>query len=351
MPIPEDTSPKVASLPEVAATALSTLGQRWQDPQAFLGLPSGFPALDDLLCGFRRKTVTILCGPPGVGKTALVTAIVMRNCAWQTLNENQRILMLPLEMGAESWLMRIVSAIVRVPQADLERGLPTKRLDLTEARLQAIESDQLKGLWREVQAAFELMAGWPVDIWTASDCNTFLLHELLEEKKQQGIDYPLVILDYVEQLSDVGETEGSTAKVDFIITRLTNFAQQYNTAILAIWPMTKEGMKTARPRFSSLRQSAMPLYSADTILMMSSPQLHDMRMGDTDVAQLPPKIRVDIRVDKARISGGSLGTASLWFYPPVGVYQDLQPLTRFEIQRYKDFILHTEEEKEGGEEE
>jgi len=337
--LPDTIVTKVTPLPEVAADALSVLNQRWQDPQTFLGLPSGFLALDDLLCGFRRGTVTILCGPPGVGKTAFVTSIIVRNCIWETLSEGQRILMLPLEMGAESWLLRIVSMWIKIPQADLERGLPTKRLNLKTASFDPIESDQLKAVWTEVEKVFEKIASWPVDIWTASDCNTFLIHELLEEKRQEGVDYPLIILDYVEQLSDVGETESSTAKVDFIITQLANFAKQYDTAILAIWPMTKEGMKATRPRFSSLRQSAMPLYSADTILMMSSPQLHGMRMGETDVAQLPPKIRVDIRVDKARISGGSLGTASLWFYPPIGLFNDLEPLTSFEKDRYKRFKL------------
>lgn len=81
------------------------------------GLPTGFQDLDALLCGLENGTLTIVAGPSGGGKSALVCDFV-RNAAEQA----HTAALLSLEMTREQIIRRMLAAKGRIDLVRLRGG-------------------------------------------------------------------------------------------------------------------------------------------------------------------------------------------------------------------------------------
>jgi len=281
--------------------------------QAFIGLPSCFPELDELIQGFIRGATTVVAGAPGMGKTAFTTNVVVRNVYFQNLHPKQRILMVSAEMGEHLWIQRVISLLTGIPQGMLVLGEYSEWWNGEE--MEAIPEDvDVDGL---IAQALECIATFPVELMGGGATDTFSIEQKLTELVfSEGLDIPLVIIDHAGVLSDVGEYDGAVARPDFICQRLESLAQKFNTHILTIWPLTKEGLRSGKiPSYGALRGSVMPSYQAANIIIVHSPMLAELQQASRSV--VGRKVPVYLSVQKNRFMG-RFEVVRVFFIPSVG---------------------------------
>ena len=298
---------------------------RQLEGKTFAGIPTFFPGVDQHIRGLVRGATTLLGGAPGMGKTAFLTNIILRNVGlygpdFQTLDPaRQRILFVSAEMGEILWIQRCISLIIGIPQGMLTLGVHADRM-----RWDSGKQEMVKAGDGDILSKIDEVASWlkqiPIELMGSGMMNTFSieqkLYELVVEKK---LDIPLVAIDHTGSLSDVGESDSGVAKPDFICQRLDYLARTYNTHVLAIWPLTKAGWKTNKiPSFDSLRGSVMPSYQAANAIMLHSPRLSELLLAErTFIAE---RIPIQMSIQKNRFFG-SFEVVEEVFVPCIGRYE------------------------------
>jgi len=270
--------------------------------QAFAGLPTCFPQIDRNIRGLVRGATTIIAGAPGMGKTALLTNFVLRNAGAGTLDPaRQRILMVSAEMGEVLWVERVISLLLGVPQGMLALGEAGNRVrwDKVAGKMQPINDD----LTDEIILAADAVKKLPIELMGGGVATTFAIEQKLQELVcSRNLDVPLVIIDHVGALADVGESDSGVAKPDLICQRLDALAQTYITHIISVWPLTKEGMSGKKiPSYQALRGSVMPGYQAANVIIIHSPRLAELMMAERGF--VGERVEVQLSIQKNRFFG------------------------------------------------
>jgi len=292
---------------------------------AFAGIPTFFPSVDRHIRGLVRGATTFLGGAPGMGKTAFITNIILRNVGLygtdlKTLDPaRQRILLVSAEMGEILWIQRCISTIIGIPQGMLALGAQADRLRWNSDKREMVRAGDAN-IFKEIDGVVAWLKQTPIELMGSGMMNTFSIEQKLHELTvDRRLDIPLTVIDHAGALSDVGESEGAVSKPDFVCQRLDYLARTYNTHVLAIWPLTKAGWQTNKiPSFDSLRGSVMPSYQAANAIMLHSPRLSELLMAErTFIAE---RIPVQVSIQKNRFFG-SFEVVEEVFVPCIGRYE------------------------------
>jgi len=219
--------------------------QRADDPSSIVRLPTGFPDMDDRLGGGGKlKTVTVISGEPGKGKTILVSQIA----------DNWTKAGLPgafyeLELSAEQFASRQASLKTSIPEGAIERG--------------QLGDDQ----WPILTNLVAQMSTAPMFFsddtrWTTSS----LRADLSRLKAQYGIKW--FIVDYFRLLKDV-YGENKNERDEYMSARLRDIAKDLDLCGLVIHSLNKAGMGAEHPGMEHLSGSGSIPFDADCIMFIN----------------------------------------------------------------------------------
>lgn len=131
----------VESVKQILATAMSTLAndivvshdtnikytgdQRWEryqeiakrDPDEYLGVPMGFPTIDQATQGFQDKQLVTFVGPPKAGKSTIMLLAAI--AAWRA---GKKVLFIGFEMSNEEQEQRLDSFVAKIDHSRLRGG-------------------------------------------------------------------------------------------------------------------------------------------------------------------------------------------------------------------------------------
>lgn len=138
------------------------------------GFDTGFPTLNELTGGLRRKEMSLFGARTGVGKTTLVM-----NLALELLKQNLKVLVFPTEMYFESLIDKIVSMEARIDQWKLRDG-----------KMDADDKAKVKGFGREF-SNYKLFVS-EIQMPTAE----------LFAQEVQTVKPDIIILDYIQMAVD-----------------------------------------------------------------------------------------------------------------------------------------------------
>ena len=228
------------------------------------GLATGLSDLDRMLGGLQPSDLIILAGRPGMGKTALATAIAYHVArtykpAQVSPGEPPRaedggiVAFFSLEMSAEQLATRIVSAEAEIPSHQIRRG--------------NISPEEFERL-REVAAQIEQA---PLFI---DDTGGLTIAQLAARarriKRQHGLD--LIVVDYLQLLSGTTRRsqENRVQELTEITTNLKALAKELNVPIMALSQLSRqvENREDKRPQLSDLRESGSIEQDADVVLFI-----------------------------------------------------------------------------------
>ena len=243
------------------------------------GLDTGFVDLDDLLGGLRSKTLVVIGGRPGMGKSALGAQIAAHVAA------TRPVLLCSLEMQRMLIARRLISGRAQVPGQHLEHRLVE---GAAERRLTAAEDDV---------AALKL---WIVD--SASLSPAQLLGHARRLVLQQG-PLALIVVDYLQLMATRRSAENRQVEVAEVARALKVLADEMECPIIAVAQLSRapEQRTDKRPLMADLRESGAIEQDADVIMFLYRDEVYHAGTVDGGVAE----------VSVAKHRGGPTGTVRL----------------------------------------
>lgn len=217
-----------------------------QEGSGMTGLATGFYDLDARLHGLHRGDLVLLAARPSVGKTALSL-----NIAQHVAAAGRRVVLFSMEMSREQIGMRLMASMAGV--------------DAQRIRRNQLSEDEYRRLQSAVAAA--------VDSAMLIDDTPGLTPLALRAKARRlaakgGLD--LVVLDYLQLMSESGRRESRQVEVAAISRALKALARELNVPVLCLSQLNRkpEDRTNQRPRMSDLRESGAQEQDADVVLML-----------------------------------------------------------------------------------
>jgi replicative DNA helicase len=209
-----------------------------------MGLPSGFPSIDEHTGGFYAGALTILAARPSVGKSALALEIAMR-----IAERGRGVMLVSLEMTGKDLSYRCYSRALGVSIKILQNGLlnGTQQCDLITAK------EQLKKL--------------PIKLLATSNVTVGKIRakaKILQAKD----DIKLVVVDYLGLVNaTVNSAKLSVYERTTAVSReLKQMAMALQIPVLCLAQLNRDVEKNNRkPRLSDLRDSGAIEQDADNV--------------------------------------------------------------------------------------
>lgn len=226
---------------EALTSAERTIREAAQHANGVVGIPSGLPALDRALGGFRTGRLYGLSARPGTGKTALLNQI-----GFHAARRGRGGLIFSLEMGEDELTIRAMASHAQVNVTRL-----------------------FSGRRPEADAAFDAMAKLgELPLWMAPE--TYSLAGILSQaayyRNRHGIEW--IAVDHIGLV----ETEKFNTRNDQIghITRsLKKLAKRLNIAVIALTQLSRNSEReNRRPGLHDLRDSGNIEQDLDTALFL-----------------------------------------------------------------------------------
>ena len=248
------------------------------------GVPSGFPALDNLLSGFHPSDLVILAARPSVGKTSLALDIA-RNAA---VRHNVPVGIFSLEMSSEQIIDRMLSAESFVNSWKLRTG-------------------QVKGEedFSRIRDALETLSKAPIYIDDKPGNNILSMRAVARRlKRERGIG--LIVVDYLQLMAPTNtkNSDSMVQQVTEISRSLKGLARELEVPVIALSQLSRAvEQRGGRPRLSDLRDSGSIEQDADVVMFIHRDDKSNKESERPGVAE--------ILIEKHR--NGPTGSVELFF--------------------------------------
>ncbi len=248
------------------------------------GVPSGFPALDDLLSGFQKSDLIILAARPSMGKTALALDIA-RNAA---VKHKIPVGIFSLEMSAQQLTDRMLAAEARVSSWKLRTG----RLSTDEE-------------YESLRNAMDRLAEAPIYIDDKAERTVLQMRSIARRlKAENGLE--LIIVDYLQLItpSHTRASDSVVQQVTEISRSLKAMARELDVPVIALSQLSRAvEQRRGQPRLSDLRDSGSIEQDADVVMFIHR---EDKMQEDAEKNNI-----AEILVEKHR--NGPVGRVELYF--------------------------------------
>ncbi len=205
-------------------------------------LYTGFPKLDECLGGMEGGDVVVIGARPAVGKSALVTQIIMNMG-----KAGKRVLLYNLEMREQQVYERMVSRLSGIHLGRVRRGksfLGDEKDRFTAA------NEGLKKL----------------DVWISSGAKT--VSEIRSECRNMGAD--CIIIDYLQLVRADRHYSNRSSEVGDISKSIKALAMELNCPVIVLSQLNRlsEGRPEREPAMFELRESGDIEQDASVIILL-----------------------------------------------------------------------------------
>jgi replicative DNA helicase len=248
------------------------------------GVPTGFPALDNLLGGLHKSDLIILAARPSVGKTTLALDIA-RHAA---VKAGIPVGVFSLEMSAQQLTQRMLSAQAHVDAWKLRTGKLTAESDFSKIR------DSMNEL-SKAPIYIDDQAG-----------NSIIKMKSVARRLKSEFGLGLIVVDYLQLMATSKNFDSMVNQVTEISRSLKGLARELDVPVLALSQLSRAvESRGGKPRLSDLRDSGSIEQDADVVMFIHREDRAGTRTDaeSTGIAE--------ILVEKHR--NGPVGKAELYF--------------------------------------
>ena len=239
------------------------------DGTGLLGLPSGFPDLDELTSGFCPGDYILLAGRPSMGKTTLAMNILEE----QALSVDDIVVFFSLEMPKNQVMFKLISSISGVDFEKIRKGrLEDKEWALVGAAVKRIKDD---------------MSNLYID--DASDINPMEMRRKIRKiQMTTGKKVASVCVDYLQLMSAVEKHELRSGEISEISGSLKRLAKDLGCPVIALSQLNRglESRADKRPVNSDLRESGALEQDADIIMFVYRDEVYNPDTPDKGTAEI-----------------------------------------------------------------
>ncbi|MGL4677564.1 MAG: replicative DNA helicase [Brevinema sp.] len=241
-------------LSEYISRALEMIRQREASGHSLMGIPTGYPDIDELTNGLSRGALIVLAARAGMGKTAFALNIARKflHTIPQDQDNKCGVLIFSLEMTGEELAMRLLSAESKVP---LEK--------ISKAQMNEDETTYLLNAARDLD---------PLNI-IIDDTGNIPLNTLRARARNIMRKYPyqLMIIDHLQIISLGNSYNNNRYQMLTQITgTLKALAKELGIAIIALSQLSRgvESRADKTPQLADLRESGSIEQDADIVAML-----------------------------------------------------------------------------------
>jgi len=271
------------------------------------GVPSGFPALDNITSGFQPSDFIVIAGRPSMGKTAFALNIA-RNAA---VDYGIPVGIISLEMAGYQLTLRMLCSEARIDAHLLRTG----RLEPSE--------------WTKLSMAVGRLDQAPIYI---DDRPAQTILEIRAKARRAKAEYNigLLIIDYLQLIRGTGRIESRQMEISMISQALKALAKELDIPVVALSQLSRAVEQRAgerRPILSDLRESGAIEQDADVVIFIYRPEVY----GPTE----KPGI-AEIIVAKQR--NGPTDTVELAFVKEYALFANLARYDEREVPPAEQFV-------------
>jgi replicative DNA helicase len=252
-----------ASFSELSLDAGDRYESLQQNSCGTTGIPSGFPDLDRVSCGFQKSDLTILAARPAMGKTALAV-----NTALSAAKGGFPVGIFSLEMSREQLFNRAVSG---------ESGV--NLLKFSSGRFLADD-------WELITNAQARLYELPIHIDDSPGLHFAELRRRARKWKSQH-NIKIIFIDYL-QLMQGEKQNGRVEEVSSISRNLKGIAKELDIPVVCLSQLNRavELRDNKRPRLSDLRDSGAIEQDADLVLFLFREEVYKKTSDNSGTAEL-----------------------------------------------------------------
>jgi replicative DNA helicase len=227
----------------------------------YLGLKTGFAALDNFWQGMEFGDLIILAARPAMGKTALAL-----NIAQHVAREN-RCLIFSLEMPAEQLIERMTSSY--------------SNLEADKIKNPSLMDD---GDWTKLTAGITAANNYDMAIYDQSMTLDKLISTIRREAMSKKPE--LIIIDYLQLIT--AKAESRVVEITKISGALKSIAKEIGCPVLALSQLSRkvEERQDKRPNNSDLRDSGSIEQDADKIAFIYRDEVYNDDSINKGIAEI-----------------------------------------------------------------
>lgn len=239
--------PDYKRMDEVVTRNIDIIDSKFNSGETVSGLSTGLTKLDEMIRGLRKKTVTIVAGLPGSGKTTLGLQIA-QHIACGGLGVG---MVFSLEMPEEELANRALASLGAVDLKVLDSG--------------RLEDDD----WPRLTAAVNKISGKPLYVSDKSGLTVARIRSICRQvKRKHGLD--VVVIDYIGLIGSDGKAFNRTAELGKISTGIVNIAKELEVPVILLAQLNRDSTKRPgkKPIASDLRDSGQIEADAHCIILV-----------------------------------------------------------------------------------
>lgn len=231
------------------------------DRKDFLGISTGYSALDSYIMGLNKSDLILIAARPGMGKTAFALNIA----ANVGVRSQKTVAVFSLEMGKEQLAQRLLSSEALVESQKLKMG------NLTDQD------------WVNISQATGVLAGAPIFIDDSAGITVAEIKAKLRRIKDLG----LVVIDYLQLMTSGRRSENRVQEVSEITRNLKIMAKELNVPVITLSQLSRgtEGRTDHKPMLSDLRESGSIEQDADIVMFLYRDAYYNEQADDQTQAK------------------------------------------------------------------
>jgi len=247
---------QVTSIHDLLVEAFDRIDARLERGEG-VGVPTGFPDLDNLTGGLHDSEFVVLAARPSMGKTALATNIA----EYVAIEANVETLFVSLESARLELAQRMLCSQGRIDANKFRTGFLSK-----EDRSKLVEASAKLG-----KAPFFVDDTPARTVTEIAACARRL-------KRKQNLG--LVVIDYLQLIQPDDPRDPRQEQVAKMARRLKALARELKIPVLCLAQLnrqTEQGKEGHRPRLSHLRESGAIEQDADVVMFIHREEYYHTR--------------------------------------------------------------------------
>ena len=267
------------------------------------GIPSYFNSLDKITTGFKGGQLIILAARPGVGKTTFALNMAQRGAL-----AGMPVVIFSLEMNALELLLRMICADALIESSKVQKGF------ISEKDMERIYKSAVK-----IYASQLYVDDSPtLTSWEMKQRSRRLANQL----KAQGKKIGLIVVDYLQLMTEGTRSENRQVEVSNISRGLKQLAKELDVPVIALSQMNRsveQRGKDHRPQLSDLRESGAIEQDADIVMFIHREELYNKDLPENE------KGIADLIIAKHR--AGPTGNIKLAFIKEKNFFNDYEEIS------------------------
>lgn len=277
---------------DVVRRTVAAIEKLYHNQDAYTGIPSGFPALDNMTSGFQASEFIVIGARPSVGKTALALSMA----ANMSIANKIPIGFFTLEMSDMALMQRMVAGEARIGSQVIRTGM--------------LRSSDFANLTHAAGRIYE------APLWISDSPGMRLLDLRAQARRmvsQHGVQ--AIFVDYITLITNENNDIARHEQIAEISRSLKSLARELTIPVIALSQVSRD-TEGKRPLLSSIRESGSIEQDADVVIF-----LHRERNLDQTATDTPNVVETELIVAKQR--NGPVGTIKIAFVPRYTKFENL----------------------------